>query len=169
MDFRQATLRDLERIRSVFERIIQHMNEQQIEIWDDVYPCEYFEEDIREGRLYGLFDGEVPVAAFALCDSNSGERAVQWRCVQGKALYLDRFGVNVDYARRGIGSRMLDRARETARALGAKNLRLFVVDVNRPAIRLYEKCGFERAAGVYDEVIDDDFVLREYGYEAVLE
>ena len=93
-------------------------------------------------RLYVLLDGEEIVSAFALCDANAGEGAVQWKENGAKALYLDRLGVAVRYAKRGIGSRMLAEARELAGALGAEYLRLFVVDINEPAIRLYEKKGF---------------------------
>ena len=49
--------------------------------------------------------------------------------------------------------------------LGAEYVRLFVVDINKPAIHLYMKNGFEQADGIYDEVIDDDLVLHEYGFE----
>lgn len=44
-------------------------------------------------------------------------------------------------------------------------LRLFAIDINKPAIRLYVKNGFKKAEGIYDEVFDDGFVLHEYGYE----
>ncbi len=80
-------------------------------------------------------------------------------------MYIDRLGVDVRYAKRGIGSRMLAEAKELAGALGAEYLRLFVVDSNEPAIRLYEKNGFAKAAGIYEEAFDDGFTLREYGYE----
>ena len=39
------------------------------------------------------------------------------------------------------------------------------MDCNTPALRLYEKSGFVRRPGVYDEVIDETLVLHEYGYE----
>ena len=60
------------------------------------------------------------------------------------------------------------KAKETAKKLGAEYLRLFVVDINEPAIQLYIKNGFIKRNGVYDEVIEDDLVLHEYGYEAAL-
>lgn len=91
-----------------------------------------------------LHDSEEIVAAFALCRGNAGANMVEWKNNQANALYLDRFGVNVNY------------------------LRLFVVDINSPAIELYQKLGFIRAGGSYDEVIEDDFVLHEYGYEIEL-
>lgn len=60
---------------------------------------------------------------------------------------------------------MLSKAKEVAKVLGAEYLRLFVVDINEPAIKLYIKNGFVKANGIYEEVFDDDFVLHEYGYE----
>ena len=63
---------------------------------------------------------------------------------------------------------MLERAKDTAKDLGAEYLRLFVVDINTPAIQLYLKNGFTRGAGVYDLIIDNDLVLQEYGFELAL-
>jgi ribosomal protein S18 acetylase RimI-like enzyme len=93
---------------------------------------------------------------------------VNWKDNAGKALYIDRLGVNVNYSRKGIGSYMLTKAREKAKTLGAEYLRLFVVDINKPAICLYIKNGFTKAMGVYEEIIGDDLVFHEYGYEIVL-
>lgn len=167
MDFRLAIMEDLPQLKAVYKDIIQNMNNNQLQIWDDVYPCEFFEEDIRNNRLYILLDNDEIVSAFALCDINPSEESIEWQDKQVKALYLDRLGVNVNYARRGIGSFMLEKAKGTAKESGAEYLRLFVVDINKPAIYLYVKNDFIRGNGVYDEVIDDDLVLHEYGFEAV--
>lgn len=72
---------------------------------------------------------------------------------------------NVHYSRKGIGSAMLREAAELARKKGAEYLRLFVVDINEPAINLYLKNGFKRGNGIYEERIDEDYVLREIGFE----
>jgi ribosomal protein S18 acetylase RimI-like enzyme len=168
MDFRLAVMQDLPRLKAVYKDIIQNMNANQIEIWDDIYPCEFFEGDIKNKQLYVLYDDTEIVSAFVLCSTNSGENSVDWKDNVGKALYIDRLGVNVNYSRQGIGSLMLAKARETAKTLGAEYLRLFVVDINEPAICLYTKNGFTKATGVYYEVIEDDIVLHEYGYEILL-
>jgi ribosomal protein S18 acetylase RimI-like enzyme len=165
MDFRLAVMQDLPRLKAVYKDIIQNMNDNQIEIWDDIYPCEFFEEDIQNNQLYVLCEHCEIVSAFALCSTNSGEKSVNWKDSAGKALYIDRLGVNVNYSRKGIGSFMLAKAKEVAKTLGAEYLRLFVVDINEPAIYLYAKNGFTKARGAYDEVIDDGLVLHEYGYE----
>lgn len=168
MEFRLATVEDLPQLISVFTEIVKNMNDNGIDIWDEVYPCEFFAEDIKNSALYLLTDKNTIVSAFALCADNLGENAVKWQDNSAKALYLDRFGVNVNYAKRGIGSLMLDKAKKTAKKLGADYLRLFVVDINTPAINLYIKNGFKRAIGVFDEVIDEELTLHEYGFEAAL-
>lgn len=168
MDFRLAVMKDLAQLKVVYKDIIQNMNDHQICIWDDIYPCEFFEEDVKNNRLYVLLDQGEIVSAFVLQDTCSGEKSVEWKENQCKALYLDRLGVNIKYLRRGIGSLMLEKAKETAKMSGASWLRLFVVDINVPAIDLYMKNGFMRANGIYDEMIDDDLVLHEYGFEAFL-
>lgn len=168
MEFRLADLQDLPQIKNVYKEIINDMNSKQIEIWDEIYPCEFFEEDIRNNRLYVLVENDEIVSAAVLCDSNSGEKAVEWKESDAKALYLDRFGVNVKHSRKGIGSYMLEQMNATAKIKGADYLRLFVVDINKPAIHLYEKNGFTKAEGIYDEIIDEELTLHEFGYEVEL-
>lgn len=165
MEFRLAAASDLPQLKQVFARIADKLNRENGEIWDDYYPCELFAGDIENGRLYVLMDGETPVSAFALCDENAGSAHIQWAESGAKALYLDRFGVNVDYARKGLGSSMLRRAIDMAAQRGYDYLRLFVVDINRPAAAFYCKNGLRQAQGIYVEQFDDGFELREYGYE----
>ena len=168
MDFRPAEMRDLPRIQAVYRDIVKQMNSRQIQIWDDVYPCAFFAGDITERRLYVLCRREEILSAFALCGTNPGEKAVKWQKDRCRALYLERFGVNADYSGRGIGSLMLEKAKETAKNAGADYLRLFVAEENRPAIGLYSKNGFLRCGGIYEEAIGDGSLLREYGFETAL-
>lgn len=165
MILRQAEITDLPQLQAVYQKIIGRMNESKIQIWDDIYPCSSFQEDITQRRLYVLVDGGEIAGAFALCETNKGAQAITWSTERGKARYLDRLGVNVDYLRRGIGSRLLKEAIALSGEQGAAYLRLFVVDCNEPAIRLYEKNGFHRASGIFMEEIDSDLVFREYGFE----
>ena len=167
MHLRLAGMDDLTQLKTVYKEIIGKMNREHIQIWDEVYPCAFFEEDIKKGRLYLLTRGRDIIASFALCPSNSGEAHLKWKDPRGKALYLDRFGVNVDCMRQGVGSAALRYAMALAREMDADFLRLLVVDVNLPAIRLYEKNGFCRVGRIYEESFDD-VVLREYGYESGL-
>ena len=168
MDFRLAVMQDLAPLKDMYRRIVQNMEAQGLSIWDDRYPCEFLEDDINSKRLYVLLDNGRLVSAFALCDANAGARAVQWKEARAKALYLDRLGVDIHHTQQGIGRFMLAKAKELAKRSGTDYLRLFVVDINEPALKLYTKNGFARAAGVYVETFEDGFTLREYGYETKL-
>ncbi|QRG86905.1 GNAT family N-acetyltransferase [Bulleidia sp. zg-1006] len=168
MEFRLAILADLPQLKKVYKGIIQEMNKQNIEIWDEIYPCEFFAEDIREKQLFVLVDKDEIVSAFALTKKNIGETSVEWEKRSNKVFYLDRLGVNKKYFRKGIGNYMLNKAKDISKSFGAEYLRLFVVDINKPAINLYTQSGFNKAKGIYEEKFDDGFVLHEFGYEIKL-
>lgn len=164
MNLRLAEKSDLPQIKTMYEKINDNMNKNNIQIWDEIYPREFFQYDIENKNLYILTEDNDIVAAFALCESSDAKDHLKWKDVNGKALYIDRLGVNVNYLRQGIGGLMLKNAVGIAKQKDAKYLRLFVVDKNKPAINLYLKNGFKRVDGIYEEKIDD-FVLREYGFE----
>ncbi|WP_294360833.1 hypothetical protein [uncultured Clostridium sp.] len=54
MNFRMANIDDLPQLEDVYKRIINNMNINNIEIWDEIYPCEFFYDDIANNRLYIL-------------------------------------------------------------------------------------------------------------------
>ena len=164
MQWRKAQTADLPRIRALFTAVIEDMERGGVPIWDAHYPSEAFPADIEAGNLFILDDGATVAAAFALFELEDADD-VQWRAPQAKAVGLGRFAVHPDYQGRGVGLSAIREARRIARARGAQYLRLFVMPVNRPAIRFYERVGFTRAAGVHEEVIDAALTLREYGFE----
>lgn len=156
---------DLASIRHMYWDMVEEMKRCRMQIWDDVYPCEYLEKDIAGGCFYIIEENGKIQGGFALCDSASGEDEVKWGSPSQKAFYIDRLGVCVNSRGKGIGSLLLQEALRLVREKRGEYLRLFVVDSNIPAIRLYEKNGFRRAQGVYEEKIDDELVLRQYGFE----
>lgn len=165
MNLRLANMSDLPQLKEVYKKIIENMYKNNIRIWNEFYPCEVFQDDIENNRLYILTNNNDIVASFALCDSNDGENHVKWKDKNGSALYIDRLGVNIEYARQGIGGTLIKNAIKLVRRKNIKYLRLFVVDINKPAINLYLKNGFRKVDGVYKEKIDDTYTLNEYGFE----
>ncbi|OUQ02338.1 GNAT family N-acetyltransferase [Erysipelatoclostridium sp. An15] len=166
MKLRLANKQDLPQLKTMYKDIVENMNKNKITIWDDVYPSIFFESDILNKQLYVLEDDSVIVSAFCLCDDNID--SIQWKEPAAKALYIQRLGVNVLYMQKGIGSKTLDEAKEIARKLNYNYLRLLVVDFNYPAINLYLKNGFVKKEGVHSEVIDEETILYEHGYEIEL-
>lgn len=118
MDFRLAVMQDLSQLKDMYKRIVNNMNEQDIQIWDDIYPCEFFEEDIKNSQLYVLLNNGEIVSAFVLCPVSLGENAVKWNDNDAEVLYIDRLGVNIKYSKKGIGSLMLDKAKKIAKTFG---------------------------------------------------
>lgn len=165
MTLRMADMNDLPQIKLMYSDIVNHMSNSNLQIWDDVYPCEFLGNDIEHNRLYVLLENSVIVSAFALCTSHAGADSVNWQNKRAKALYIDRLGVNINYLRKGIGGAALKSAISLAKEMNAEYLRLFVVDINQPAINLYLNHGFKKASGFYDEIIDDELTLRELGFE----
>ena len=170
MEFRLAEPADLAQLKSVFLKIIEKMNAENGQIWDDTYPCEFFENDIKNRRLYVLTEAEVILSAFALWELDPGDERneLSWESDPAPAFYFGRFGVNVEHRKGGIGSIMIANAATTAKAKGAEYLRVFVAEKNKPAISFYLKNGFEKTNVIYDEAFDEDFVLRQFGFEKKL-
>lgn len=165
---RRAVFSDLPQLQAMYKSIIAHMQAENINIWDDVYPCICFRDDIEQKQLYILQEDTEILAAFALCRHNDGEHEVSWHLTAQRPLYLERLGVHANHMGAGIGSTALKEALRCAKEAGADALRLFVVNCNTPAIRLYEKNGFNRAAGVFEEIIDETLTLQELGFERVI-
>jgi len=168
MNIRLARPEDLPRLNEMFTAIVEHMDRTGVPIWNEFYPFDYFEEDIETGVMYVLEDEHTITAAFSLCRECEGAAHVTWQRPGAPAIYFDRFGVSTEHRRMGVGRQAIAHAEAIARELGGEYLRLFVVDINRPAISFYENCGFVRAAGHYDEVINEHTTLREFGYEKPL-
>ncbi len=161
---RNATLEDLMQLKTMFKEIVDYLNGQDICIWDDIYPCEFLIKDIEQERFYILEDENTIVGGFALCRSQEGQ-SVDWKMPDETAMFVERLGVDVRYLKKGIGSRLLQSAEIIAKEKGAESVRLLVVDTNIPAINLYIKCGYQQADGTYAKYMDQDWVLREYGFE----
>lgn len=160
-----AKQEDLLEIKNIFHKIVNNMISNGITIWNEYYPIEVFEEDIRNNNLYLLKENDSILGAFVMYEHKDIETDVEWQEPSAKAFLLNRVGVNVDYLRKGIGQKLVEEASIIAKEKQAKYLRLLVVEENTPAIKLYEKCNFKRVNGIHEEKIRDDYSLFEYAYE----
>lgn len=86
--------------------------------------------------VFGAFEGDRLVGVVSLV-RESRPKEKHKASIYG--MYVDR-----KVRRKGIGRQLLNRVLETARQLpGLRQARLAVVEVNQPALRLYESAGFE--------------------------
>ncbi len=76
----------------------------------------------------------------------------------GKSLYLDDIYIKEAYRKNKIGSRLLNKVFEVARAKGCKRVRWQVLDWNQPAIEMYRKAGAE---------IDDEWLNCSFDADGI--
>ncbi len=165
MEFRLATLSDLESIKITYIKIVENMIINGFKNWNNSYPVNYIEDDIVNNKFYIMIDGINILSGAAISNNHDGDNTIKWQNPKASAIYIDRLGVNVNYLHTGIASKMLQKIRELANSQNAEYIRLFVVDDNKPAVRLYEKNKFIKVDGIYNEVLDNEFILPQCGYE----
>lgn len=105
---------------------------------ENLYPEEYFLEDIRNKALYvARLDGAlVGYVCFHIWETNSDAS------VPSKVLDIDDITVDAKYRHQGIGQRIMADIREIAGERGCNDIQLSVYPQNENAVRFYEKCGF---------------------------
>lgn len=164
MNFRLAEMSDLPAINDLFTRMIEKMHREGVGIWDEVYPFSAFPGDIAAGQLWLLEDDTRLYSAILLTETTRGADVTDWSTPE-KAYYCGRFGVDPDFQRQGIASLTVHKLMEVVKEKGGRSLRLFVVDCNLPAIRLYQKLGFSQVDSVYIDALSPDMVYKEYPFE----
>lgn len=165
MIFRLAKMSELYEIENMFKDIIEDMYKQNIKIWNEFYPTECFEDDIKNNQLYVLEDNNNIVAVTALINTTEGAEEFNWKDKDNKSLYIARLGVNIKFKKQGYGSKLLDNIKQEAKRLDAKYIRLCVADCNIPAINYYQKNAFVKQDGIFVERINETTKLTQYGME----
>lgn len=166
MNFRKGKTEDIIKINKIYEKIIENMVNQGIDIWKIFNPCNFFEEDIKNERLYLLEDEEKDeiAGAFVVFNETKGAKYINWSNNE-KAIYLSRLGVNPEYQNKGIGKKLIEKSKEIAKEKNAKSVRLLVVDINVPAYQFYKKNNFTKAEGIYYDKVNEETTFTEYGLE----
>ncbi len=170
MELRTATYADLEKLKQMYIKIVENLEQNKIKIyWSEFYPYEEFEVDIAKKTLFVLEDENKLAGAFALTVNTDGSEKFNWQSKNASALYVCRLGVNVDYLRHGYGTLLLEHAKKIAKDLNATYLRMLVAKNNKPAIALYAKNKFKRVHGEFKEHIEHKkAILTEIGFEIKL-
>lgn len=159
--FRMATPADLPSLRVLYDEIIDAMDASRWHAqWrKDGYPTDAdLAEAIEQGCLHLAVCGSTLAAAAVFNHHyNAGYDAVPWQvqCPPEQVLCIHTLGVSPRMQRRGIASAMVQHAVDTARRKHCRCIRLDVIETNRPADLLYERCGFsfrESRRLTYDSV-----------------
>lgn len=151
MQYKLATMKDLDEVCSLIKKAIEHMEQQGIYQCDELYPArEDFQEDIDNNSLYlAIEDGRIIAIYVINRDCGDEYYNFQWDNPDESAYIIHRFCVSPEYQNRGIGSRVLAHIEDQIRSMGYSSVRLDVFSQNPYALKLYEKNGYEKRGEVY--------------------
>ena len=112
-----------------------------------VYPVRQVAvEGVRDGCLYvATQNGEIAGSIVLRHSHEPAYEGTIWQAnlEDSEVFVIHTFVVNPKYLQHGIGKKMLGFAYEHALITGTRALRLDVYEKNYPAIKLYEKCGYQ--------------------------
>ena len=137
------------------EKHIQGLLKVEEECFDSGFALETFNKEIKNPLAYYVvaMEGEIPVGYCGI-----------WN-VCGEAEVID-IGVLSEYRKRGIGKGLFEAVFQYMRENGVGSLNLEVREDNIPAIRLYEKLGFEKVGirkKYYDNKVDAILYTKKTG------
>lgn len=151
MQYRLATKEDLPQICRLVKSAIEHMQNQGIDQWDELYPtAKDFENDINQNALYAAVDGDKIIGVYVINqDCDEEYHACTWQNPSQTACILHRLCLLPDYQHKGMGSEILSQIHAQAKSMGYSSIRLDVFSKNNRALKLYEKHGYQRRGSAH--------------------
>ena len=146
---RKATIEDISAIAALYNEAIDYEDSHvKYTSWQKgIYPtADTARLGVKNDSLYVLEGGGKLLASVILDTHQPPEyRNVEWGVVAklNKALVIHTLCVHPECAGLGIGSAIVEFAKEIAKQKRCVAIRLNTTSRNTNAIRLYEKCGFE--------------------------
>jgi GNAT superfamily N-acetyltransferase len=159
LSFRPATTTDIELIQTLAR-----------EIWDECYPAIITQAqiDYMLGRMYAVDTIRAEMGGGIRYEIIVGEERprgyLAWSVAGDGTGWLHKLYLGRQWRGRGAGQVALAQVIENVRAAGARTLRLYVNKRNRPALRAYERAGFQTVDSVVTE-FGGGFVMDDYVME----
>lgn len=156
--FRRAEEPDIPLIRSLADRIWKacfprFLSPEQIDYmlkW--MYDPETLREELASGVLWEIVELEGRPVGYLSCTLETAER-----------MKLNKLYLLPEFHGRGIGRRLIEHVRETARSRGLRTIYLQVNRANAPALRAYERAGFRTVRTSVTDIghgfVMDDYIL----------
>jgi ribosomal protein S18 acetylase RimI-like enzyme len=149
MTIRPAYSEELEEVLALVKAAIQHMENQGIHQWDDIYPDRStLLADLHSGHIHLAVMHDHIVGMIAINEDQSPEyRTVRWK-YPGRALVVHRLTIDPFHERQGLASQLMRFAEGLAAARGYDTIRLDAFTKNLGAVALYEHLGYRKAGAV---------------------
>lgn len=154
MEIRVCKEKDIMEVGMFYDRVVSYLCETiNYPKWQyKKYPSEIsVREKVKVQQQFVCVDGETVVGAFVLNDDPEGKyENANWtaKILQGEYMVCHTLATDPVVQGKGIGNEMVEYCIRYAKERGYKAIRLDVVPDNKPAIGLYEKCGFQYVGDV---------------------
>lgn len=165
-----ATASEFEAVRAFYWKLIDNMQgSPYLPGWEKgVYPADDFlRKSLEKHSLYVMKEEGRIIGSMVLNhECNEGYLGTRWAAdaAENQVTVVHALGVLPGCQGRGCARRMVAEAARIAREHHQKAVRLDVLNGNLPALRLYEKCGFQYRRTVtmfYEDTGWTDYLLYE--------
>ena len=125
------------------------MDAQGIHQWDEIYPSRTTLQTDIEKQYLAVMEVDGQIAGMIVINSEESPeyQTIHWQHL-GKVLVIHRLTIDPSFQRRGLASRLMEFAEQTAEMQGCDTIRLDVFQQNPGAIALYERLGYTKAGVV---------------------
>ncbi len=150
MIYTTAQQSDLPEILSLFRAATNHMDQQGVLQWDEIYPDEsVLRDDIAQCTMtLGWIDGRIAVVfVLEYCKEDDYESA-DWRYCTSDIVVLHRLCVHPDFQGQGVARTAMDYLEQQVLSSGISAIRLDAFSQNPGALHLYESRGYEKAGEI---------------------
>ena len=146
LDFRKATISDINNLAKIRSIFLQEANDVSSEIERhnmEIASKTYFENAVADDSFVAwlALNGDNIIATSGLSFSVVPP---SFKCPDGKTAYIMNMYTFPEYRKQGIGMKLLEKIVEEAKNRSCKKITLNATDMGRP---LYEKYGFKDIAG----------------------
>ncbi len=140
----QATADDRDAIVALVHAVVDHLNQNDIAQWDEVYPNEsHVDEDLQNRQLYLAKAGGTLAGIITLNrDSDPEYATADWQYNGPDYRVVHRLCVSPALQGQGIGRQMMQLAEAMLKVSGVKSLRLDAFSQNPQALKLYQNLGY---------------------------
>ncbi len=145
---RKASSLDIESMEQFYRDVTEYLsNNINYPAWEkDIYPARAdAEKSIRnQSLIVATLDNEIVGSAIINNEYPTQYNKVKWlgNFDDNEILIIHTFAVSPKHSKKGVGVEMIKWIESYAKKNGVKSLRLDCYEVNPPAQKLYEKCGF---------------------------
>ncbi|MDO5558293.1 MAG: GNAT family N-acetyltransferase [Oscillospiraceae bacterium] len=159
MKFRNAEAADLKKILKLYADV----SRSDFSVWDEDYPgTQEIDHDFETDNIFVLIEDDRLTGAISIVPENEMDMVKCWTVNAPDACEIARVAVAPEAQGRGLALIMVNYLTQVIIQRGYKSIHLAAAVCNIPAVRTYQKAGFEKVAE------EDMFGHHYYLFEKII-